>query len=549
MKITKKLKFLGEIVALSLVFALCLPNLSVPVRAEDGIFAIIGDNQPIFPNKSETISGNKGTALCTIDDNGDKCTIRLNNFELDPSALIESMIIYSGQNLEIIFSGTNNLICNAPYGIYSFGNIRFRSEDNGTLTIRTSDSMSEGGVVMSPAGILAGGSITVESGNINVITGNSEGDSIGIGCNDGLIMTGGSLNCSAGSSVSNNSYGFSGYSLSTNSLVFFDGSVTIGENVKSFVCSGRTGAVRGTVKNSIPGTGWKDAAGTGEGSPIPVNTAGGKLDSYKKIAFPPEQIKKIIAEASSFEGIYDGKPHGIEVKVTEPQTGAEIKYGTTEGEYDYDESPLFYSTGEHDVFYQVTAEGYETLTGRSTVKITPNAGMPVITLDEYEYVYDKKSKKPGVSVTLGTKTLSAKSDYKVFYQKGRKKAGTYKVSVEFSGEYQKYEKQEQTFVIKRADNTLDVAGKDKKIKYDKLSKKDQKIGRSKLIKVNKKGQGKLSYAISGDPAFTIDEKKGKVVVKSGLEKGEYPVTILVTADGGNNYKSIVSSASANIIVQ
>ena len=82
--------------------------------------------------------------------------------------------------------------------------------------------------------------------------------------------------------------------------------------------------------------------------------------------------KKIIATAEGYNDIYDGTEHGITVSVTDPAWGAVIRYGTTEGTYDLKKSPTIKNAENSPltVYYQITADGYETKTGSETVKIT-----------------------------------------------------------------------------------------------------------------------------------------------------------------------------------
>ena len=71
--------------------------------------------------------------------------------------------------------------------------------------------------------------------------------------------------------------------------------------------------------------------------------------------------------ATGYEGNYDGKAHGITVKAPE---GATVKYGTEEGKYDLTESPAYTDAGTYTVYYQVTKENTETVTGSAKVTIT-----------------------------------------------------------------------------------------------------------------------------------------------------------------------------------
>ena len=82
-------------------------------------------------------------------------------------------------------------------------------------------------------------------------------------------------------------------------------------------------------------------------------------------------IKKaaMTVAAEGYKGQYDGAAHGITVTVTAPTSGATVKYGEKEGTYDKD-SLTYTDAGNYTVYYQVTAENYETVTGSATVEIT-----------------------------------------------------------------------------------------------------------------------------------------------------------------------------------
>ena len=66
-------------------------------------------------------------------------------------------------------------------------------------------------------------------------------------------------------------------------MVGNDGSITIGES--TVAASGSEKAVGGTVKNSIAGSGWTDAAGTEGKEKIEIDLEGKSLD-FKKVQFP-----------------------------------------------------------------------------------------------------------------------------------------------------------------------------------------------------------------------------------------------------------------------
>ena len=69
-------------------------------------------------------------------------------------------------------------------------------------------------------------------------------------------------------------------------------------------------------------------------------------------------------------------PNGITVST--PNSGSEIKYGTTDGVYDSNSVPTFTNAGTYTVYYQIKADGYLTETGSYTFTI--NKATPVITL-------------------------------------------------------------------------------------------------------------------------------------------------------------------------
>ena len=84
--------------------------------------------------------------------------------------------------------------------------------------------------------------------------------------------------------------------------------------------------------------------------------------------------------AGGYEGTYDGKAHGIEVKAE----GATIKYGTKEGTYD--QTALTYTNvGTYTVYYEVTKANYNPVTGSETVKITAKELTATVTAENKEY--------------------------------------------------------------------------------------------------------------------------------------------------------------------
>ena len=81
--------------------------------------------------------------------------------------------------------------------------------------------------------------------------------------------------------------------------------------------------------------------------------------------------KDMAASAENVTATYDGQPHGLTVNVTDPASGATIKYGTTAENCTQDTSPTITNVTDSPitVYYKVTAANYNDKTGSATVTI------------------------------------------------------------------------------------------------------------------------------------------------------------------------------------
>ena len=79
------------------------------------------------------------------------------------------------------------------------------------------------------------------------------------------------------------------------------------------------------------------------------------------------------ATATGYSGVYDGNAHGITVT----SSGATIKYGTTSGSYTLTSSPTYQDAGIYTIYYEVTKQGYTTITGSKQVIISKASGSVV----------------------------------------------------------------------------------------------------------------------------------------------------------------------------
>ena len=186
-----------------------------------------------------------------------------------------------------------------------------------------------------------------------------------------------------------------------------------------------------------------------------IITGKGIYTGSKEISF---EIKKaqIEAKISGYTGIYDGTNHGISIEVIKPEEGATIKYGTEEGNYTQTVSPTYTEPGRYTIYYEITAQNYETKTGREQIEISlktiENAN---VTLENTEYIYDGTEKQPEVIVKDKDTTLTKGVDYTISYTNNIN-AGTAKVIITGKGVYTG--SKEISFEIKKAQIEAKISG-------------------------------------------------------------------------------------------
>ena len=161
----------------------------------------------------------------------------------------------------------------------------------------------------------------------------------------------------------------------------------------------------------------------------------------------------VVATIEAYNGPYDGDAHGITITVTDPSEGATVMYGTEEGSYDYEVSPVFTEIGDYTVFYMITAEGHNPLEGSATVSIgelTIDA-----TVTPYDGVFD--GAEHGVTVTVNTPEVGAtvlfgteEGVYDLDESPTYCEIGTYTVYYQISAEY--YAPLEGSVVVRISEN-------------------------------------------------------------------------------------------------
>lgn len=120
------------------------------------------------------------------------------------------------------------------------------------------------------------------------------------------------------------------------------------------------------------------------------------------------------------------------------------------------------------------------------------------TLSKKSYVYDGKTKKPGVTIKNAlNKTLKEGTDYKISYSSGRKNVGEYKVTITFKGKYKNVAKKTLKFNIVPKGTSLKSLKKAKKsftVKWKK--QKTQTTGYQIQYSTSKKFKNAKAFKVS-----------------------------------------------------
>jgi len=225
--------------------------------------------------------------------------------------------------------------------------------------------------------------------------------------------------------------------------------------------------------------------------------------------------------AEGFEGTYDKAAHGITVKAPE---GATIKYGTVEGTYDLATSPTYTNVGDYTVYYRVTKENCDDVTGSAKVFITPKSIADVtITLTPESFAYNGQNQKPEVSVKDGETALELNKDY-TLTNEGGTNIGEYSVIITGKGNYTD-EATNRYFITAGG---FEVTAEGYEGVYDKAAHG---------IKVNAPEGATIKYGIQ-EGTYDLDK------TPTYTDAGEYTVYYLVNKE---NYDDVTGSAKVKII--
>lgn len=131
------------------------------------------------------------------------------------------------------------------------------------------------------------------------------------------------------------------------------------------------------VASSANGTSTIVITGTaGQSATIRVTVPGD--NNYNEGTFTyrleiSDDLSKIVYSVGNQEVTYNGQPQTIEVKVTQPASGATVMYQDEDGNYTLSEPPAYTDVkdGGYPIKFQITAPGYETEEGTATLTINP----------------------------------------------------------------------------------------------------------------------------------------------------------------------------------
>jgi len=253
----------------------------------------------------------------------------------------------------------------------------------------------------------------------------------------------------------------------------------------------------------------------------PVYTNVGTYVTYYKVekdgyTTAAGQATVKIAEAKidyilkEYSGVYDGKPHSIDLSVK--TDGCRVLY-SGDGINFTEKKPEYTGVGTHVIYYQIEKEGYTTVTGQAAIKITD--GRIDYTLHEYNGPYDGRPHSIDLSVkTDGCKVLYSVDGINFTEKKPEyKEPGTYTVYYKIiKDNYETVEGNSQ-IIIREKDNGIKLSDTSGTVKVDESIK----------FTVDTGGEP-FDVAVSDSSIAKVTVKDGVVTV-TGLKEGKTTITI------------------------
>jgi len=257
-------------------------------------------------------------------------------------------------------------------------------------------------------------------------------------------------------------------------------------------------------------------------------------DNYNSVAGSATvEITKadMTVTAKGYNGVYDGLAHSI--TVTAP-SDATIKYGTSAD--NCTETSLSYKeVGTYTIFYEVTKDNYNTVTGSATVVITLST--MTVTADGYSGTYD--GQPHGITVTAPTYASVRYGETEGTYDKTSSptytNAGTYTVYYQVKKVGYTTVTGSATVVINKAAGTVSFSTDTvEKLNSDSAFKEEATLT----------GDGTISGYSSSVPGVATVAADGTVTI---ISTGTTVITATVT--DGTNYKYSPNTATYTLTVK
>ncbi len=152
-----------------------------------------------------------------------------------------------------------------------------------------------------------------------------------------------------------------------------------------------------------------------------------------------DQKAEILYDVTGTTTIYNGQPQTIAVNVTAPASGATVMYQDEDGNYTLSEPPAYTDVkeGGYPIKFQITAPGYETVTGEATLKIEPKKITETIIAGiagSYTYTGKEITFDDAISLHDEGVLLKQDTDYTIDYG-DNKEVGTGSVTITGMGNY------------------------------------------------------------------------------------------------------------------
>lgn len=183
-----------------------------------------------------------------------------------------------------------------------------------------------------------------------------------------------------------------------------------------------------------------------------------------KISDKLSEIKYNVTGATT---TYNGQPQTIEVNVSVPASGATVMYQDKDGDYTLSEPPAYTDVkdGGYPIKFQITAPGYNTVTGEATLTIEPKKITETVIAgiaESYTYTGKEITFDDAISVHDEGVLLEKDKDYTITYD-DNKEVGQGSVTITGRGNYK--ESVTKNFTISPVDASDLTASLDRTFGY------------------------------------------------------------------------------------